>query len=127
MTEYGATLVNGITNGFTYGVLGATFALIFFVSGRFHFAFGLFYGLAGVLTAWGIQVQGWAPIPAIVAGVVAATVGGVLCEVIVYRAFDRRAPGSACSASSSPRSGSPSPVRPRCSWSSTTRRPTTST
>src|SRR5689334_10657641 len=93
MNEYGATLVTGITNGMTYGLLGVTFALIFFVTGRFHFAYGLFYGLAGVLAAWGVEVQGWGIAPAVVIGVLAAVVGGVLCEVVVYRAFDKRAPG----------------------------------
>ncbi|MBC9732344.1 branched-chain amino acid ABC transporter permease [Nocardioides marmotae] len=93
MIEYGATLVTGLTNGFTYAALGVTFGLIFFVTGRFHFAYGLFYGLAGVLAAWGVEVQGWGLLPAVLIGVGAAILGGVLCEVVVYRAFDRRAPG----------------------------------
>jgi branched-chain amino acid transport system permease protein len=93
MNLYGATLVNGITNGLTYGVLGVTFGLIFYVSGRFHFAYGLFYGVAGVVAAWSVQIQGWGLAPAVLVGVVVAIVGGVLCEVVVYRAFDRRAPG----------------------------------
>jgi branched-subunit amino acid ABC-type transport system permease component len=93
MNQYASTLVTGISNGMVYAALGVTFALIFFVTGRFHFAYGLFYGLAGVLCSWGVDILGWSLPIAIVTGLVAATVGGILCEVVVYRAFDRRAPG----------------------------------
>jgi branched-chain amino acid transport system permease protein len=93
MNQYASTLVTGVSNGLIYGALGVTFGLIFFVTGRFHFAYGLFYGLAGVLCSWGVNIQGWSLPLAIVLGVVAATLGGVLCEVVVYQAFDRRAPG----------------------------------
>jgi branched-chain amino acid transport system permease protein len=93
MTQYGTTLVTGITNGLNYAVLGVAFALIFFVSGRFHFAFGLFYALGGVICAWLVDVHEIGLPLAIVLGIVGATVGGILCEIIVYRAFDRRAPG----------------------------------
>ncbi|MCW2540346.1 MAG: branched-chain amino acid transporter permease [Frankiales bacterium] len=93
MIQYGTTLVTGITNGLDYAVLGVTFGLIFFTTGRFHFAYGLFYGLAGMLCSWGNNVHGWSLPFAIIIGILAATIGGMLTELIVYRAFDRRAPG----------------------------------
>jgi hypothetical protein len=33
--------------------------LVFFVTGRFHFAFGLFYGAAGMVAAWSASYLGW--------------------------------------------------------------------
>ncbi len=93
MTEYGYIIVSGLANGAGYALVGAAFGLIFFVTGRFHFAFGLFYGLAGMLAGWLATVHNWPAWAAILVALAAGTAGGVLTELTVYRALDRRASG----------------------------------
>jgi branched-chain amino acid transport system permease protein len=93
MTEYGFVIVSGLAAGASYALAGAVFGLVFFVTGRFHFAFGLYYSLSGMLAAWLVAVHGWSNGPAIVAALLAGTAGGVLTELIVYRTLDRRVSG----------------------------------
>jgi branched-chain amino acid transport system permease protein len=93
MTQYGFVLVDGITSGATYALAGAAFGLVFFVTGRFHFAFGLFYGAAGMVAAWSASYLGWPTWLAVLLGLAVGTLGGVLSELLVYRALDRRSTG----------------------------------
>jgi branched-chain amino acid transport system permease protein len=93
MAQYGFVIVSGLAAGATYALAGAAFGLVFFVTGRFHFAFGLWYGAAGVFAAWAVAVHGWSNTPAIIAGLALGTIGGILTELLVYRTLDRRASG----------------------------------
>jgi branched-chain amino acid transport system permease protein len=85
-------LVSGLTNGSLYGLFAAGFGVIFLVTGRFHYAYGAFYALAGVLAGWVYQTYQWNVWLAAALGIAAGVVGGVLTEVVVYRSFDRRSP-----------------------------------
>ncbi|MCW2542264.1 MAG: branched-chain amino acid transporter permease [Frankiales bacterium] len=93
MGQYGFTLVSGLTAGSTYALAGAAFGLVFFVTGRFHFAFGVWYGLAGMFAAWAVTVPHWSKGPAIVVALLLGIAGGMATELIVYRTLDRRAGG----------------------------------
>jgi branched-chain amino acid transport system permease protein len=73
-----------------YGLLATGFGLIFFVTGRFHYAYGVYFALAGVLAGWGNQYEGWNVWLATAIGVIAGFAAGVLTEVVVYRSFDKR-------------------------------------
>jgi len=90
---------NGLFRGTSYGLLGAGFALILGVTGRFHFAYGFTYTLAAYI-AFTLHDRGtWAGpfsngIPFIVAGVVAVfftAFVGVGIERFVYRPIAKRA------------------------------------
>jgi branched-chain amino acid transport system permease protein len=85
-----AVLVSGLTSGSFYGLLAAGFGLIFFVTGRFHYAYGVYFALAGVLAGWGSQYHGWNVWLAAAIGVVVGAGAGILTEVLVYRSFDKR-------------------------------------
>jgi branched-chain amino acid transport system permease protein len=94
VNQLGFVLASGLASGATYALAGAAFGLVFFVTGRFHFAFGIFYAAAGMMAAWAASYLGWPNTPAILLGLAVGTVGGVLSEVLVYRALDRRSTGS---------------------------------
>jgi branched-chain amino acid transport system permease protein len=94
MSAYGFTIVSGLTNGLTYAAVGIAFGLVFFVTGRFHYAFGLFYSFAGVIAGWAYAIHHWPLWIAVIVGVAAGTVAGILSEILVYRQFDRRAPNA---------------------------------
>lgn len=94
MDQLGFVLASGLASGATYALAGAAFGLVFFVTGRFHFAFGIFYAAAGMVAAWSASYLGWANTPAILFGLAVGTVGGVLSELLVYQALDRRSTGS---------------------------------
>ncbi len=85
-------LLSGVTSGSLYGLFAAGFGMIFLVTGRFHYAYGVYFALAGVLAGWGYQTYGWNVWMAVAVGVAAGVTGGVLTEVLVYRAFDKRSP-----------------------------------
>lgn len=84
----------GLTSGSVYGLLGIGFGLIFFVTGRFHFAFSVFATLSAYLVSWGSTVAGLSVPVAVVLALAAGVAGGVLCEVLIYRLLDRKAGGS---------------------------------
>jgi branched-chain amino acid transport system permease protein len=94
MFRFCTILILGLTAGLTYSLLGLGFGIIFFVTGRFHFAFSVLMTLAGYLVAWGVGTAGWGLAPAIVIALLAGVIGGVACELGVYRLLDRRAGGS---------------------------------
>ena len=94
---------NGLFRGASYGLLGAGFALILGVTGRFHFAYGFTYTLAAYI-AFTLHARGtWAGpfsngIPFIVAGIIGvlvSAVAGVGIERFVYRPIARRAGATA--------------------------------
>jgi branched-subunit amino acid ABC-type transport system permease component len=84
-------VVNGVINGSAYGLLAVGFALILSVTGRFHFAYALTYALAAFLAAVLERVYGLPLLPAAAAGLAAAALAGVACDVVVYRPLAERA------------------------------------
>ena len=94
---------NGLFRGCSYGLLGAGFALILGVTGRFHFAYGFTYTLAAYL-AFNFHARGtWAGpfhngVPFIVAailGILCAALVGTGIERFVYRPIATRAGATA--------------------------------
>ena len=83
--------VNGLINGSTYGLLGAGFALILGVTGRFHFAFALTYTVAAYIASVLASGTGVPAGLAIVIGLAAGTAVGLLVERLVYRPVAGRA------------------------------------
>jgi branched-chain amino acid transport system permease protein len=77
--------VDGFYRGCSYGLLGAGFALILGVTGRFHFAYAFTYTFAVYMAyqftfPWGLPF--W---PSAILGVLVSAFVGVLIERIVYR------------------------------------------
>ena len=77
--------VDGFFRGCSYGLLGAGFALILGVTGRFHFAYAFTYTFAVYMAyqftfPWGLPF--W---PSAVLGVLVSAFVGVLIERVVYR------------------------------------------
>lgn len=95
--------VNGLFRGTSYGLLGAGFALILGVTGRFHFSYGFTYTLCAYL-AFTLHARGtWAGpfsngIPFIIAGIIAilaTSFVGVGIERFIYRPIAARAGATA--------------------------------
>jgi branched-chain amino acid transport system permease protein len=92
MQEFAQLTVDGVIAGSAYAVLGLGFGLILGVTGRFHFAYAITYTIAAYVAAAVVDQTG-APLGvAIVAGLAAAVVLGVLIEVVVYRPLTRKQP-----------------------------------
>lgn len=88
--------VDGFFRGCTYGLLGAGFALILGVTGRFHFAYGFTYVLAVYLaftfTFRGPELNFW--LAAALGVLLTCAVGGGI-ERVVYRPLARNAGATA--------------------------------
>lgn len=89
--ELASAVVNGVTTGTAYGLVGWGFGLILTVTGRFHLAFVVTYELAGYIAAstgndWVLPF--WA---ALLIGTAAGSVIGPISELTVYRRVERRA------------------------------------
>jgi len=85
--------VNGVINGSAYAALGLSFALILRVAGRFHVAWAMIYTLAAYVAVVAAQDFGLPLVPAIILGLAAAALAGILTEWIVYRPLDARGGG----------------------------------
>jgi len=91
LTNFLQLTANGVFTGLAYGALGAGFALILGVTGRFHFAYALTY-TATVYFAYSVLSSLKFPFwVAALFGVAVSTVLSVLIELIVYRPVARRA------------------------------------
>lgn len=95
LREVAQSVVTGIVNGSAYGLLGAAFALILGVTGRFHFAFSLTFTLTAYVAAVLVGDSGLPLIPALLIGLLAAAALSVLIEQFVYRPLADRASGDA--------------------------------
>src|SRR5215203_5610516 len=87
--------VDGFFRGCGFGLLGVGFALILGVSGRFHFAYGFTYALAGYLVftyAERVGIPFWI---SAVLGILSVGIVGVLIERVVYRPLATRAGANA--------------------------------
>ncbi|HEX9260104.1 MAG TPA: branched-chain amino acid ABC transporter permease [Acidimicrobiales bacterium] len=86
---------NGIFRGAAYGLLGAGFALILGVTGRFHFAYSLTYTLSAYMcfTFWDrVGLPFW---PASILGILVVSASGPAIERFVYRPLAARAGATA--------------------------------
>lgn len=83
-------LVNGLIVGSGYALLGVSFALLFSVTSRFHYAYALTYLVAPVLAVTAVGA-GMPLLIAAIIGIAGAGVLGALIEVLVYRVLDKRA------------------------------------
>jgi len=82
-----------VVNGMQYALLGVAFALVFGVTGRFHFAFAFVYAATAYAAsllqeAWSGQV--WLPL---LLALLIGAVLGALCEIVVYRPVVRGSTG----------------------------------
>lgn len=81
-------LASGLVNGSQYAVLGAAFALVFSVTGRFHYAFGVVFTFTAYAVSLLQEQLGGLVLP-MLGGLIAAAVVGALCERFVYRPVAR--------------------------------------
>ena len=91
MDLFSQLLANGIINGSSYAALGLGFGLIIGVTGRFHFAYGTTYAVTAY-AAIGAHSHGLPLIPAILVGLAAGAVLGVLIEWLIYRPLEGASP-----------------------------------
>jgi branched-subunit amino acid ABC-type transport system permease component len=77
--------VDGFFRGCSYGLLGAGFAMILGVTGRFHFAYAFTYTFAVYMAYQFTFPMGLPFWPSAILGVLVSAVVGVLIERIVYR------------------------------------------
>jgi branched-chain amino acid transport system permease protein len=82
--EVAQAIVTGIVTGSGYALLGAALALILGVTGRFHFALASTYMLSSFLAAVAAGSWGLPLIPAVLVGLTAAVIAGILIESLVY-------------------------------------------
>lgn len=78
-------MINGVVLGASYAVLGLAMALILGVTGRFHFALSFTFTLSAFVAAVGSSDYGIPAPLALVLGVLAGSVVGVLIEILIYR------------------------------------------
>ena len=82
---------SGVITGFFYSVMAIGFTLIIGTTGRFHFAFGIVYALAGYLVFTGTERLG---LPFYVTVIVTAAIAaglGMAIEAFLYKPLERRA------------------------------------
>ncbi len=82
---------SGLVTGFFYSVMAIGFALIIATTGRFHFAFGIVYALAGYLVFTGTERLG---LPFYLTVVLTAAIAaglGMAIEMYLYRPLEKRA------------------------------------
>lgn len=89
--EVAQAIVTGLITGAGYGLLGAGLALILGVTGRFHFAVGSTYMVAGYLSAIAAGVWGLPLIPAVLVGGAVSIIFALVIEGLVYRPLADRA------------------------------------
>lgn len=82
---------SGLVTGFFYSVMAIGFTLIIATTGRFHFAFGIVYALAGYLVFTGTERLG---LPFYLTVVLTAAIAaglGMAIEMYLYRPLEKRA------------------------------------
>lgn len=82
-------LVNGLVNGSHYALLGLSFGLIFGTTRITHFAYGPLYALSAYAAWWGATKLGLPLAGALVIGISAGALAGVLSYLLLYRPFER--------------------------------------
>lgn len=82
-------LVNGISNGSQYALLGIGFALIFGTTGIAHFAYGPLFA-ASAYIIWWLVTMGVPFVPAVVIAAGISALLGVLSYILVYQPLVER-------------------------------------
>ncbi|MEA2359179.1 MAG: branched-chain amino acid transport system permease protein [Solirubrobacteraceae bacterium] len=93
--ELGQAAVDGVITGSRYVIVGVALALVLGVTRRFHFAFASTFALAAYVAAVLVDPTGVPWVLAALAGIAAATVGGMAIEAGVYGPLERRVRGDA--------------------------------
>src|SRR5438270_11719503 len=75
-------LVNGVINGSGYALLGIAWGFIYGIARRFHFALSLTYTLAAYVASVLAAGSGIPVVPAILIGLAAAMIAGMLIELV---------------------------------------------
>ena len=91
MDLFSQLLANGIINGSSYAALGLGFGLIIGVTGRFHFAYATTYAVTAY-AAIGAHDHGIPLIPAILIGLLAGALLGMVIEWLIYRPLEGASP-----------------------------------
>jgi branched-subunit amino acid ABC-type transport system permease component len=95
LESFAQLTANGVSRGAAYGLLGAGFAIILGVTGRFHFAYSFTYTLSAYM-AFTFWDRGGLPFwPAAVLGILSSAAAGVVIERVVYRPLALRAGATA--------------------------------
>jgi branched-chain amino acid transport system permease protein len=87
--------LTGVVTGSFYAVMAIGFALIIGTTGRFHFAYGVVYALAGYVIYTGCEVLGLPFFASAAIACVIAAMLGMAIEAFLYRPLERRAGGQA--------------------------------
>jgi branched-subunit amino acid ABC-type transport system permease component len=88
-------VIQGIVDGSLYALIGVGFALIIWVTGRFHMAYSITFALTAYLVAEIGLSAGIPYVLSVILGVLCGGVVGVLIEVVLYRPLAPRAGRSA--------------------------------
>jgi branched-chain amino acid transport system permease protein len=95
LESFAQLTANGISRGAAYGLLGAGFAIILGVTGRFHFAYSFTYTLSAYMAFTFWDRSGLPFWPASILGILTSTAAGVVIERAVYRPLAVRAGATA--------------------------------
>lgn len=87
--------VSGLITGFFYSVMAIGFTLIIGTTGRFHFAFGIVYALAGYLVFTGTERLGLPFAATVILTAAIAAGAGMALEAYLYKPLERRIGGGA--------------------------------
>ena len=87
--------LTGVVIGSFYAVMAIGFALIIGTTGRFHFAYGVVYALAGYIIYTGCEVLGLPFLATTAIAVAIAALLGMAIEAFLYRPLEKRAGGQA--------------------------------
>ena len=87
--------LTGVVAGSFYAVMAIGFALIIGTTGRFHFAYGVVYALAGYIIYTGCEILGLPFLASTAIAVVIAALLGMAIEAFLYRPLEKRAGGQA--------------------------------
>lgn len=89
---FAQTLVNGISVGCIYGLIGIGFCVIYNASGIVNFAQGAFVMLGGMLTFALLNMAGLPlPVAGVIATIAVAAIGVVIERIVVRPLWDRSA------------------------------------
>ena len=81
VTAVSQAIVRGVINGSAYALLGISWGLIYGIAKRFHFALSWTYALAAFIAAVLSSSSGIPVLPAILLGLLAAVIAGMLIEL----------------------------------------------
>jgi branched-chain amino acid transport system permease protein len=87
--------VDGLINGSLYGLIGLSFGLIVAVTGRFHFAWAIAFGIAGYFSAYFVNHYQWPILLAVIVWIAGSALFSILLELFIYRPVAARSGANA--------------------------------